>query len=351
MRRLLRVVGWVLAAALVLVLLLLSPVVYVETACRGESTDRADDAILPPEYRRNEAASFLTYPEWHIVYAYDDYAKVIATGDPHRFDYWQSIAGFWSALCTLTEVADAHGGADRNTKLTIYTIGVSFTAELMLKAAYEETIGRFFAGLRGPDRARLDDLSAEMARRYATFLEQVPWYEYDFRADAAALEQAASPALRDTERRIALGIEFRSKAAYAAIIADAVAAIGPADLTIRSAIQGLDADTLGGIEGVTVIEELDAGTVIETPRYRAFTRILQDIAKRGGQIVEIAGNDDILLTATAPAAIPVPQAIAHLRRQGYGDVRTLMAMKVGDLAPMLRDMADNGIRLEHIHDY
>jgi len=109
----------------------------------------------------------MTYPEWHIVHAYEDYAQVIAKGDPHEFGYVSSIKGFWSSLCSLTTKAPAHGEIDGSTKSMVYTIGVSFTAELLLKAAYEETIGRLFASLRGDTRTPLDDLSAHQARAYA----------------------------------------------------------------------------------------------------------------------------------------------------------------------------------------
>ena len=33
--------------------------------------------IVPEADRRPESRTLLTYPEWHIVHAYDDYAAVI----------------------------------------------------------------------------------------------------------------------------------------------------------------------------------------------------------------------------------------------------------------------------------
>ena len=70
----------------VLVLALLAPVAYVEFTCQGDPEGATNYAsILPPEHHRLEARTLMTYPEWHIVHAYDDYAEVIRTGDPVRW--------------------------------------------------------------------------------------------------------------------------------------------------------------------------------------------------------------------------------------------------------------------------
>lgn len=337
-----------LGAMLLGVLALLSPVAFIETACRGTAGDDDFQAVLPAEHRRAESRSLLTYPEWHIVHAYDDYARVIATGDPHEYSFLRAIGGFWSALCPLRRQAADHGGVGRDMLLTIHTIGVSFTAELLLKAAYEETVGRVFAALRGAEPAPLDDLSARQAADYARFLQQVPWYRWDFAADADALRAARTDALRDGERAFALGLEYRAKAAYARVIEGAVGQIGADATTMRSIVTGLDAGALARIDGVRVIGPLGDGQQIETPRYRAFTRIMERLAEAGADAQEIAGNDDILLTLTGPA--PAPGALHGFERQGHGDWRSLMLVKVQDLADLLRDLPP-GQQLEHIHDY
>jgi hypothetical protein len=331
---------------LVVVLGLLSPVAYVETMCRGAGEPAAYAAILPEADRRPESRTLLTYPEWHIVHAYADYGAVIATGDPHEFHYLRAIGGFWSSLCALSAAAPAHGGVDGPTKQMVYTIGVSFTAELLLKAAYEETVGRAFTLLRGEARAPLDDLSARQAEAYAEFLQQVPWYKWDFAADAAALRDGNTGSLRDRERSIALGIEYGVKAAYARLIAAAVANVGGDKLTMRSVVKGLTEGELLDIDGVTILAERPEGTEIETPRYRAFTGIARQVALKGGDFVEIAGNDDILFTAVTEGRF-LDGALRSLPRQGNSGTRHLVLVKVGALAATLR----SGLPVEHIHDY
>jgi hypothetical protein len=335
---------------LLLVAILLVPIGYVELACRPSAAKVAYQPILPPEHHRPEGRTVLTYPEWHIVHAYDDYAKVIRDGDPHDYRYLSSIAGFWTSLCSLSQASGPYGGFPTEFKSTVYTIGVSFSFELLAKALYEETLGRAATWIRGRDPSPLDDLSAQQATRYSEFLQQVPWYRWDFASDAAALSAAASGTFRDRERRFALGLEYGAKARYATLIAAAVANAAPDALRLRMIVRGLDATTLSAFESVQVIAERDQGIEIETPRYRALTRLLYEMAQAGGEFVEIAGNDNILFTATSDDT-QLDGALYSFARQGYGDTRHLILLPVSDLGGTLRGLDKRNLRLEHIHDY
>ena len=342
-----RLLKWLLGIVVALALSIGATIGYVELACTGDgvSVEQAP-AILPPEHHRPVTRTFMTYPEWHIVHAYDDYAQVISDGDPHDFSFLRAVSGFWSSLCATRKMAEFFGPVDYDTNLMVYTIGFSFTAELALKAAYEETVGRVFATLRGPSRAALDDLSADQARRYATFLQQVPWYRWDFAADASDLRAQSSSATRDRERAIALGLEYQAKAAYARVIANAVSAVGPDELTLRMIVSGAPSGALAAYPGVIVVAEHEQGVEIETPRYRTLTRLLVDMANDGADFVEIAGNTEIMFTALAPAALD--GAVHAFPRQGYRDTRSLILVQVADLAAWLRE---NPGYVEHIHDY
>jgi hypothetical protein len=343
---------WIARCILVLgtlAALLISPVIYTEIACTASpELSRYSPIITDPDWQRAESRTLTTYPEWHIVHAYDDYARVLRDGDPHDFGFIRAITGFWTALCPLKERADAMGGMTGDSKMTIYTIGVSFTAELLAKAAYEETLGRFTAWMRGDARAPLDDVSAGQAAAYAEFLQQVPWYKWDFQRDALALRDAATNVPRDRERVLALGIEYGVKAAYAEVIASAVEGIGADQLRLRSIVSGLSIEELSAVDGVSVIAEREEGVEIETDRYRAFTRILERLVGAGAELVEIAGNDEILFTAVSdnPTA---EGALYSFPRQGYGDWRHLILSPVPELADRLRSLGE--LRLEHVHDY
>ncbi len=61
---------------------------YVELGCRGQAgTQTYQPLITDPAFQRREANTYLTYPEWHIVFAYDGLAQALKTGDEHAFDY------------------------------------------------------------------------------------------------------------------------------------------------------------------------------------------------------------------------------------------------------------------------
>lgn len=330
-------------------LALAAPVVWVETACTSPVAAETYRPVLPPEHRRAESRTLLTYPEWHIVHAYDDYAEVIRTGDPHDFGYLRAMSGFWSSLCALSRASGAHGGFPAATKQMAYVIGVSFTAEMAAKAAYEETLGRIATWVRGAELAPLDRVSARQATEYAAFLQQVPWYKWDFRADAAELKAAAPTGFRDRERRVALGLEYGAKALYAGVIEDAVAQVGPDALRLRMIVTGLSAAELAGFAAVEVIATRPEGIEIDAPRYRELTYLLKEMARQGADFVEIAGNDDILYTAITDA--PQDGAMYRFPRQGYGDWRELVMVRVADLAEALRAMDSGPRRLEHVHDY
>jgi hypothetical protein len=361
MRRLLakvwRIARRVLIVLAIILVVLLIPVGYIEVGCRGISVAQTYAPLISePAFRRAEANTYLTYPEWHIVYAYEGLAEAMKHADEHAFDYGSSVMGFWRSACALMRVADEHGGADWGTRSTIHTIGVSFTAEMALKAAYEETIGRATAWLRGHEKTPQDKAVAQMAVDYSAFLRQTPWYEYPFGQEVKKLwSPPASWSVRAWERRLGIGVEFTAKAAYAKVLAGAVAATEPAVLVIRSVVSGLDRATLGKIADVTVVGTRAGGLEIETPRYDRFTRILAEIARRGGRVREIAGNDDIMVTLTVPegagSQVRHGRVILRTRREGFSSHRLLVDVKVDELAALLNayPLGDPGV--EHVFDY
>ena len=350
LKRLWRYTKFLVLLGVMLVLGLLSPVLYVETICQGSGEPKPYDSLIASEFHRPEARTLMTYPEWNIVHAYEDYAEVIAKRDPHEFGFVRAVVGFWSSLCSLSMASSSYGNIDGPTKQMVYVIGVSFTAELLLKAAYEETLGRLFTAIRGNKRAPLDELSASHAKNYAKFLQQVPWYKWRFREDHAELREKATKAWRDTERRLALGIEYSMKASYADVIAEAVSQAGQDELTLRMIIRNVDLTFMEEFDQVNVLSVRPEGIEIETTRYRALTHLLQNWANAGADFVEISGNDDILITVLSQQP-SIEGANYSILRQGFDDYRHLVVIKVADLADSLRTLQASRQRLEHIYDY
>ncbi len=349
---------WISLALAGLVVLPLLPVAYVETVCRDKPGPLSHNLIITEKvFQRAEANSYLSYPEQHIVFAYEGLAKALETGDEYRFDYTGSVLFFWSSLCDLTRKANRHGGGDFSARGVIYVSGVSFTAEMALKALYEETIGRVSALLRGSKKTPQDVFSAEVAADYARFLQNVPWYRYDF--DAASQELWALPITswqRSWERRLALGGEWQAKSIYAKMIAGNLAPANKSTERTRSVTAGLDAPALNAIEGVEIIKVTPDYNIIETPRGRKFTPIIQQIIAKGGRLTEIAGNDDIMLSATGktkpgPLKFASGDVLSIIDRTGFDDQRVLLNVKIDTLVAMFKELKDAELSVERIYDY
>ena len=149
----------------------LMPIVYVETQCTaplpGLDAAGAFRSRLPDQAgRRPEAQTWLTYPEWYIVYSAETYGRYLAAGNPPSgFGHWRQISGFWSGLCAVNRASAASGGAG-DAKVMLYTIGLSFSAEMLVKAAYENTFGRlaeWIGGQRSDDDATMPGPGGLMA--------------------------------------------------------------------------------------------------------------------------------------------------------------------------------------------
>ncbi|HAD28393.1 MAG TPA: hypothetical protein DCF96_06995 [Rhodobacteraceae bacterium] len=56
-----------------------------EIACCSNILDEAFTPQIETTKHRAEPATYLTFPEWHIVFAYYDYAKVLEGKNPHEY--------------------------------------------------------------------------------------------------------------------------------------------------------------------------------------------------------------------------------------------------------------------------
>lgn len=71
-------------ALALLVLILVAPILWIEGACttaREPGTVTRTPLVEDRGYARREADSYLSFPEWHIVYAYEDLAGVLRRGN------------------------------------------------------------------------------------------------------------------------------------------------------------------------------------------------------------------------------------------------------------------------------
>ncbi len=358
MRRFVRRVG---AIVLLIVVLCAVPVAGVELTCKAPVALRENyTPLVDAADRRAEGDSFLTYPEWSIVYAYADLAGVMRQSSESSFDYLAAVGNFWTSLCGATRTASATGSATLDQRMTNYIIGLSFSAEMLVKGFWERTIGALSVSSRGEQRTQEDAFALRVADDYAAFLQQTPWYEFPF---WEKLERFWSDVplrgdhiVRKIERRVALSLEWGGKSFYAAALRT-LAGVAPAALTIRSVVKDVSPDDVAAIPQMTKIRDVDNGlTLIETPRYAAFTNILRALATRQKTVVEIAGNRRILTTVLVPAGVMLEaggaREIFSLPMQSRpGWRRVGLDTDVGVLTAQITAVERQGAVFEHAYDY
>lgn len=354
-----------LAAAAIAIVALGVTIGVTETVCRGPAiSDAATDdptwhTVLSPQERRSEVDSYITYPEWSIVFAYDDFAAVTRRGSESDFHYLESIRSFWTSLCAVKRVAPQHGRVALDYDAMLYIIGPSFTAEMATKGLYENSVGALTAWIRGPTRTPEDEFALSVADDYAHFLRQAPWFAYPFfdtlkRFWTDVPLRGGNP-FRKIERRIGLSLEYGFKALYGRAIG-LLAGISPAELTIRSAVVDLNAADIAADSRITLIRKDADLSVIETPRYQEFTDILLRIAERGRDVQEIAGNRRIMVAVLSPQCGPL--ALEELQtlftvpiQSKPGWCRYALDVRVPRLTALMRSLSKTTYEVEHVFDY
>ncbi len=341
-----------------LVALAAAPILYVETACRGAPAGTGGRAplIADKAWQRDEARTWLTYPEWHIVYSADSFARHLTDRPPSAYPYWRDIRGFWSGYCAVNR--PAAGGAGFSERPMLYTIGLSFSAELLVKAAYENTLGRITEAVGGW-RSADDTYAARVQQRYGAFMHETPWYEFPFGGALSGLwrTSGAGAQFRHWERRLALSAEYGVKAGYATLIGAASgASLGRDERSLRFVARANPAAIAAIDPRLKPVGRIGAqGVVVEAPRYAQFSHLLQRMAAANLDLVEISGNDDIFVTLLSPESASLPAGATQLMAMPLGDrpgwERRGVAVKVPRLLPMLRAARQSGAEVEHVYDY
>lgn len=324
--------------------------------------DRLDSAGT---YRRDEGQTFLTHPEWYIVYSSDEYAEWLARKLPTEFPYASSIAQFWIDYDEATRQTSHAYPTNYGYHVMLAVIGVSYSAELALKGLYENTIGRLSDFIAGGKVTDEDHYAAAVAADYGRFIHVRPWYEYSFGSKLRHLWSGVplwgTAPVRKWERRAFLTTEYGIKAMYAEAITLAThAAYNPQAETLPVVVTGWTDAVAAHHAAVKTVARLDSvHTLVTVPRYDEFRDAMRELATAndGVRIAEIAGNREILLTGVAPAAWRYESASGRVTYElplptDASRKRVALRVPVDDLLAVLRQLdAANGLVVDHIYDY
>lgn len=340
------------------------PTVAAKRAAATAEVHAALDARA--DWRRAEDQTFLTLPEWFIVYSADEYAAFARDHLPSEFPYLTSAMQFWSMYGDVDRATSARYATNWGYHAMIVTIGASFTAECVVKALWESTIGRVTELLSLDDRVtrrpRDERFMVDVATEYAAFIHATPWYEFPFGAKLRELwsgSRGDEPwTARAVERRVAATLELAGKAAWAWVIKQATgAAYAPEDASLRAWVKASPrALTALAPPARPIVRIAPRAYLVELPRYEGFRQIVTGLRADRVRLVEVAGNRTILVTVVAPTSWQPPG--------NRGDVigewpipsdparkRVGLAVPVGAVQRVIKRLDAHGIAVEHMYDY
>lgn len=313
------------------------------------------------DYSRSEEQTYLTLPEWYIVYSADEYASFLKKNPPSQFPYFSAVGQYWGSYCHVYGITRAEYPFNYGYHVVLFVIGTSFSVENAVKGIYENTLGRITELLSSASLTEEDTYARGVAKEYGNFIHTIPWYEFPFGQKFRGLWKEThlwGPNLiRKWERKIALSLEYGIKAVYGKLIKKGTqTAYAPEDLEIRAGIENVPNAQLDDLN-IKVIEQIDSQTqIISIPRYQAFSDAVPRILQRGVHFIELAGNDEILLTAIAPQdwehKIEDGQLLFTMKiLSESGLKRIAINTPITSLHTIVIDLENNGARIEHLYDY
>ena len=343
-----------------------APGVVIATRCAlapkslvavSAGAEQADEVI--PGYSRAGSATYLTLPEWFIVYTTQEYASTLRSARPSAFPYFGTIVDFWwyySRVCRASCGGYAFAAADH---VMLVVIGSSFAIEQALKGAYENSVGRVVEAVSGYDSEE-DAFARATAEEYGRFMQTAPWYEFAF-GEKFRLLWRETPLwgkrpIRKWERRFVLSTEYAAKAIYGFAIRVATKTVyGDEDPRTFVRVDRLPPN-VSDLVARRVRAMRDGSQVLALPRYDAFTPTAAALAARGTRFLDIAGNDRVLVTAIAESALDWTDDSARVlfsRALATDRTRRRVALdvRVTALGETLAALRRHRAALEHIYDF
>jgi len=314
----------------------------------------------PPDQRRAADQTFLTGPEWFLVFSPAEYADYIKSYPPSGFPFYGHIYQFWQGYRAVSK-ASAEYPVNYEYQVMIWVIGTSTTVEYAVKGLYEGFVGRFTEAAAGtPDTAE-DRLAQGVAQQYVAFIKKRPWYEFDFLTPLKSVWTQTGlwgdKPVRKWERKYFLTSEYLFKAIYGWLLGKATRASydQPIERTF-AIVDGVPAGSVWPAEVNLEQKGDDGGALISLPRYQAFTDAAEMLAADGLTFRDIAGNrGNILVTVVAADSAPPARVGRLIYRQPIltqpGFSRLALVYSIANLAPALRAFAEAGIKVEHIYDF
>jgi hypothetical protein len=320
-------------------------------------------SVTPPEHRRPPDQTFLTYPEWFLVFSPAEYATFVGNNPPSEFPFIGHVREFWQGYDAVWHSIRGRYPFNGGYHVMIVVIGTSTTGEYLFRSAYETLFGRLAELTRTHGMTAEERLGARVAQEYVDFIRIWPWYQFDFVERLVQLwtttDLLGPDLIRKWERKYALTSEYAAKAIYGWLIKKATKAAYEDPLPVTAVVvDRLPADPSHELSELKVLEQFaDGSLLITVPRYEAFTRYSSVLARKGARFLEIAGNRGPIMVSVleSDSAARSERAAGVFLRQPIltepGTTRLLIAVPVASLAATLNQFSGGPHRVEHVFDY
>ncbi len=314
--------------------------------------------LTPAKDIRPADQTFLTFPEWYLVFSPEDQANYYKNTTATTFPYMVHTMQIWQSYHIVNDQIKENFPVNKGYHFMIWVIGTSASAEYTIKSWYETVIGRF----TDTHEAITDEdkFNAQFTQDYVDFIKDHPWYEFDFKSRLRSLwvdnSFFGAHFLRKLERKYILTSELLVKTGYGKLIQAGTKTIYNEALPTTLVVVDSVPPANKGALSFTMLK--DGSGMIALPRYDKFNKAISNLAKAGFTFKEIAGNnsailltvftdDDVVESFPCAKTLFVQCVIAD----PYHVKRTALVVPVKDLNNLLLYLDNHKIRIEHVFDY
>ena len=313
-------------------------------------------ASTKENYKRPADQTYLTYPEWFLVFSPEEYAYFLQEHPSYDFPYLGHLSQFWKSYKVMYDKT-VEKGYDFNTgyHVMIMVIGLSTTVEYTIKGLYGILFGRMVGLTQTHGRTSEQVYGAKVAKEYVTFIKDTPWYAFDFAEKWVGIytenDFFGKDFVRKSERKFALSVEYGVKFIYAQIIGFFTK-------------MGYEAPSL---KTEVILKKGEVKKQALLPRYDRFKEESLRYAKEGYNFTQIAGNSEktsILLSIVTDNEKVLKKKHCLLKTKILSEplyYRCLFEREIGQLGVELRTgeytliehflPAHQEVKLEHIFDF
>jgi hypothetical protein len=367
---LLRKLAWILlycAGAYALFLIVVWGICRFNKTGAGPMPEESDLALASDakidfgNNRRPIEDAYYTYPEWYIVWSYEERADFLEKSRlPSGFPYFGSIYQYWHDYCFVCSLTHERKQFNFGDHLMLVVIGTSFSVEYAIRGVYENTLGRLSEWISGDNLTDEDAYAARIAREYAAFVNVRPFYEFRFARALKGLWTDTSfwgpHPLRKFERKGILTLDYGLQSIYSEILQLAShLTYGIESAETCALVDGASESTFREFPHVRKVKELGRGTyLVSIPRYQEFTELAVAMARKGVHFDQIAGNSVIVVSVVGQDwryNTPEERQLFVEKVLTRDVERVVIECRINDLGIVLNDVAGRGFIVEHVYDY